>query len=80
MVAVRGLPLQLGVMLVFALWFGPGLAQKLVDPNVVAPEFRAVAEQRRAEQIKLIACNKKADEARVLRRDRAAFVGGCLDK
>ena len=28
------------------------LAQKLVDPNSVAPEFRAAAEKRRAEQLK----------------------------
>ena len=54
------------------------LAQKLVDPDTVAPEFRAAAEKRRAEQIKLFACNKKADEAKVLRRDRAAFIGQCL--
>ncbi len=65
------------VMLVFAVWVPPGFA-KMVNPDAVAPEYRAAAEKRRAEQIKLFACNKKADQAKVLRRDRAAYVGQCL--
>jgi hypothetical protein len=72
--------LCLGVVLIFAPWFEASFAQKLVDPDAVAPEFRAVAEKRRAEQIKLLECGKKADQAKVLHRDRAAFVGQCLDK
>jgi hypothetical protein len=56
------------------------VAEKLVDPNAVAPEYRAAAEKRRAEQVKLLQCSKKADEAKVLRRDRATFVSECLEK
>jgi hypothetical protein len=67
-------------MLIFASWFGASFAQKLVDPNAVAPEFRVLAEKRRAEQIKLFECSKKADQAKVLHRDRAAFVDQCLDR
>ena len=37
-------------------------AQKLVDPDKVAPEYRAAAEKRRAEQIKVAECSHKADE------------------
>ena len=55
-------------------------AEKLVDPNAVAPEYRLAAEKRRAEQLKLYQCTKKADEAKVLRRDRTAYVSECLDK
>jgi hypothetical protein len=55
-------------------------AEKLVDPNAVAPEYRDAAEKRRAEHIKLFLCSKKADEAKVLRRDRTAYVNECLDK
>jgi len=55
-------------------------AEKLVDPNSVAPEYRDAAEKRRAEQVKLFQCSKKADEAKVLRRDRTAFINECLDK
>ena len=55
-------------------------ADKLVDPNAVAPEYRDAAEKRRAEQVKLFQCNKKADEAKVMRRDRSAFVNECLEK
>jgi hypothetical protein len=75
-----GFALQLGVVVIFASWFGVSAAQKLVDPNAVAPEYRADAEKRRAEQIKLLQCSKKADDAKVLRRDRAAYVGECLEK
>jgi hypothetical protein len=81
---VRGLPVKFashfGVILALASWSGAGFAQKLVDPNSVAPEFRAAAEKRRAEQIKLIECTKKANQAKVLPRDRAAFVSDCLEK
>jgi hypothetical protein len=58
---------------------GPGFAQKLVDPNSVAPEYRAAAEKRRAEQIKLIECRKKADAAKVLLRDRVDHITRCMD-
>jgi hypothetical protein len=75
-----GFVLQLGTILILLAWFGASAAQKLVDPNSVAPEYRAVAEKRRAEQIKLLACTKKADEAKVLRRDRAAHISECLEK
>jgi hypothetical protein len=55
------------------------LAQKLVDPDTVAPEFRAAAEKRRAEQLKLNQCTQKANVAKVLVRDRAAFISSCVD-
>jgi hypothetical protein len=55
-----------------------GFAQKLVDPNAVAPEFREAAEKRRAEQIKQRECAHKADEAKVLPRDRIAHIAACL--
>ena len=50
----------------------PGLAQKLVDPNSVAPEFREAAEKRRAEQVRQMECRQKIDGAKVLPRDRIA--------
>jgi hypothetical protein len=57
----------------------PCFAQKLVDPNAVAPEFRAAAEKRRAEQLMLSECHHKADQAKVLPRDRAAHINSCLE-
>jgi hypothetical protein len=56
----------------------PSFAQKLVDPNAVAPEYREAAEKRRAEQIKQRECAHKADEAKVLARDRLALITRCL--
>jgi hypothetical protein len=53
-------------------------AQKLVDPDKVAPEFREAAAKRRSEQMKIMDCNK-AEEAKVLTRDRASHVQHCLD-
>ena len=75
-----GFVLQLGIVLISATWSGASTAQSLVDPNKVAPEYRAAAEKRRAEQIKLFECSKKADAAKVLRRDRVTFINECLDK
>jgi len=54
--------------------------EKLVNPDLVAPEYRGAAEKRRAEQIKLFVCSKKADDTKVLRRDRAGYINECLDK
>ena len=71
---------RFAVILALGSWSGIGFAQKLVDPNAVAPEFRAAAEKRRAEQIKLLECTKKANQAKVLPRDRAGFIGPCLEK
>ena len=57
----------------------PGFAQKLVDPNAVAPEYREAALKRRNEQIRTMECNHKADEAKVLPRDRAVHINHCLE-
>ena len=54
-------------------------AQKLVDPDSVSPEYRAAAEKRRAEQLRLLQCSRKADEAKVPKRDRAAHISACID-
>ncbi len=56
----------------------PAFAQKLVDPNAVAPEYREAAEKRRAEQIRQRECADKAEEAKVLPRDRTAHITQCL--
>jgi hypothetical protein len=74
-----GFVLSLGV-LVLVSWVDRSAAEKLVDPDSVAPEYHAAAEKRRAEQLKLLQCSKKADEAKVPRRDRAAHITACLDK
>jgi len=75
-----GFALQLGIALICAVWSDAGAMQKLVDPNAVAPEYRAAAEKRRAEQIKTLECTVKADRAKVLPRDRVAYINECLDK
>ena len=75
-----GPALRLGAALICLSWLGAASAEKLVDPNTVAPEYRAAAEKRRAEQIKVFECGKKADIAKVPRRDRAAYVNECLDR
>jgi hypothetical protein len=72
--------LLLGLAVMSVAWSGVSLADRLVDPNAVAPEYRDIAEKRRAEQLKLFQCSQKADAAKVLRRDRAAFVSECMDK
>jgi hypothetical protein len=75
-----GLALLLAVIPAVSLGSAVSHAEKLVDPNTVAPEYREVAVKRRAEQIKLFECSRKADQTKVLRRDRAAFISECVDK
>ena len=59
---------------------GQATAQPLVDPGKVAPEFREAAEKRRAEQIRQRACAKKADDDKVMPRDRTAYLVHCLEE
>lgn len=56
-----------------------GMAQKLVDPSTVAPEYREAAEKRRAEQIRQRECAHKADVEKIVPRDRTAFLNRCLE-
>jgi hypothetical protein len=57
----------------------PALAEKLVDPATVPPEYREAAEKRRAEQLRQLDCSHKADAAKVLPRERTAFLLQCLE-
>jgi hypothetical protein len=70
---------HLSAVAAFLLFFQSGFAQKLVDPNTVTPEFRAATEKRRAEQFNLNEWVKKANDAKVLKRDRAGFISGCVE-
>jgi hypothetical protein len=73
--------MRFGFILIFSVFcIQASVAQKLVDPDKVAPEFRAAAEKRRAEQLKQLDCSHKADEAKVLPRDRIAFLQQCLNE
>ena len=69
-----------GLILILTLWCGAGFAQKLVNPDTVAPEYREAAQKRRAEQIKLFSCTKKADADKIMRRDRAKYISQCIEK
>ena len=72
--------LRIIVTIVFVMLSWPALAQKLVDPNKVAPEYREAAEKRRAEQINQLECAREANADHVLPRDRTAFIIHCLDE
>jgi hypothetical protein len=54
-------------------------AERLVDPTTVAPEFRAAAETRRAEQLRQQECGKRAQEEKIVPRERTAFLLKCLE-
>jgi hypothetical protein len=58
---------------------GAAMAERLVDPTTVAPEFRAAAETRRAEQLKQQECGKRAQDEKILPRERTAFLLKCLE-
>jgi hypothetical protein len=79
----KGFPLKKIWFSIFAAAFifcEPGFAQKLVDPNAVAPEFREAAEKRRAEQIRQRECAHKAEVDKVLPRDRIEHINKCLQE
>jgi len=77
---MRLMLLSLSAAFVLALGPRTATAQRLVDPDKVAPEFRVAAEKRRAEQLKIIECSHKADDAKLMPRDRAAHIQHCLDE
>ena len=56
----------------------PSLTQKLVEPDAVAPEYREAAAKRREEQIAQLECRHRAAAAKVLPRDRTAYIIRCL--
>lgn len=58
---------------------GPARAEHLVDPSAVAPEYRAAAEKRRAEQLKIQDCNRRAAQDKVMMRDRSTYMAKCID-
>jgi hypothetical protein len=58
----------------------PALAQGLVDPSKVAPEYRQAAEKRRAEQIRQRDCAKRAEAEKVMPRERTPFLLHCLEE
>jgi hypothetical protein len=66
-------------MFVSLTFTAPALAEKLVDPTSVAPEYRQAAEKRRAEQIRQQDCAHKADVEKVMPRERTAFLLQCLE-
>jgi hypothetical protein len=70
----------IGMALVSLALAAPALAQGLVDPSKVAPEYREAAEKRRAEQIKQRDCAKKAEAEKVMPRERTTFLLHCLDE
>ena len=70
----------IGLTLISLALAAPALAQGLVDPSKVAPEYREAAEKRRAEQIRQRDCAKKAEAAKVMPRERTAFLLHCLDE
>ena len=75
----RSVAIAVSLIISLAISQQASFAQKLVDPDKVAPEYREAAVKRRAEQIKISQCNQKAELAKVLPRDRAAHVQHCLD-
>ena len=72
-------PKVAGLIAVMMFPFQNSSAQKLVDPSTVASEYREAAEKRRTEQLRMQDCTRKANEAKVLPRDRTAHIQTCLD-
>jgi hypothetical protein len=63
--------------LTIAIFFDVSYAQVAVKLGPAAPDFRATAVERREERA-AVDCDKKADEAKVPRKDRFTFFEKCL--
>jgi hypothetical protein len=55
------------------------LAQKLPDPDQVAPQYREAAQKRREQVIRRMGCMLNADKEKVLKRDLATYINHCMD-
>lgn len=66
---------------VFVLVLSPAFAFALDKPiSSVAPEFQEAAQKRRAEIARQTFCNEKAAKEKVMKRDLATFVVGCMEE
>lgn len=66
---------------VFVLVLFPSFAFSLDKPiSGVAPEFQEAAQKRRAEIARQTFCNEKAAKEKVMKRDLATFVVGCMEE
>lgn len=66
---------------VFVLVLFPTFAFSLDKPiSRVAPEFQEAAQKRRAEIARQTFCTEKAAKEKVMKRDLASFVVGCMDE
>jgi hypothetical protein len=66
--------------IVFVLVLFPTFAFPLDKPiSGIAPEFQEAAQKRRAEIARQTFCNEKAAKEKVMKRDLASFVVGCMD-
>lgn len=45
----------------------------------VSPEYKEAAQKRQAEIARQMFCNEKAGKEKVMKRDLASFVVGCMD-
>jgi hypothetical protein len=78
----RSAALRLVLHLIFvAASSSPGRAShKSLSIQIVSlPKSATLRKKRRAEQIKVVECNRKANEAKVMPRDRTAYLNHCLE-
>jgi hypothetical protein len=60
-----------------SLWIPSGSAQRTLEPDFTASGFRATAMEK-SEELELVECDRRADQAKVPHSDRMAFIERCL--
>jgi hypothetical protein len=61
--------------------FFPTFAFSLDKPiSGISPEYKEAAQRRQAEIARQRFCNEKAGKEKVMKRDLASFVVGCMDE
>ena len=68
-------------LLVLIAVFLPTFAFSLDKPvSGIGPEYKEAAQKRQAEIARQMFCSEKAGKEKVMKRDLASFVVGCMDK
>lgn len=71
---------RLSILVLIALLFPQHASSQNKPISSIAPEYREAAQKRQAELVRQRFCKEKASNEKVMKRDFASFVLGCMDE
>jgi hypothetical protein len=70
---------RISFLVLISVFFSPS-AFSLDKVSGISPEYKEAAQKRQAEIARQMFCSEKAGKEKVMKRDLASFVVGCMDK